>query len=535
MNEADIENLRKLLTDRTWRLNNLYWIEDAFGRIVRFRLNWAQKQIHECIDTLKHGRINVLKVRQLGISTYAGILMLDLCLFGRNKHCGINDKDIDGAMDKLQRVLSSYEYLDYLPDDPSDFDRGMAEVGAEIKAAKKLMVKNAKILKWNNGCWIKAGTNLRGGTLQFLHVSELAYVAANDPRKAKKIVTGSMNTVHVGDSLIILESTHEGGKTGISYELTKQAMEMQGHELSAMDYRFFFFSWVDHPEYRLPGHAPRLNKELEEYFAGLEAQGVHVDDDQKAWYAGQYRQNGFYVRQEFPTTPEEAFEMPIEGAIYGRVISALRAKGRTSQDFEMDPLKPLYVTWDLGMGDATSMWLLQPVDRLVYALDHYQASGVGLDHYINVVRQWEAKYKVIYSHLLPHDADNRNLQTGVTTRDFFTKAGIRNVSIVKRTPDVWAGINALRMMLPNFVFHRRCNDGITFDGVDYVSGLSALENYHTRDNGQICHDVYSHSADSLRYFAEGFEQGLIAPYEEVTRAKPKAPRFGPGALRNKWR
>ena len=30
------------LSSRIWRLNNLYWIIDAKGRKVKFRLNWAR-------------------------------------------------------------------------------------------------------------------------------------------------------------------------------------------------------------------------------------------------------------------------------------------------------------------------------------------------------------------------------------------------------------------------------------------------------------------------------------------------------------
>ena len=506
---SEEEKIRELLENREWRINNLYWIEDAWGNMVRFRMNWAQKKLFDCIDKEKHGRINVLKVRQLGISTFTAIFMTDLCLFGKNKHCGINDKEDDGAKEKLGKIRFCYDNLDHLPENPSEFDRAMSLIGAEIKATRKTAVRNEKLLKWNNDCSAKAGTNLRGTTIQFMHVSELAYVSANEPKKARKIVTGSINTVHAGNTLVVIESTHEGGKQGIAYSLTKQAMEMQGRELSVMDYKFFFFSWVDHPEYRLKGVKPRLNDELVKYFDSLEKQGIRVDEEQKAWYSAQYRQNGFYVRQEFPTTPEEAFEMPIEGAIFGKIISSLRAKGRVNVDFEIDALLPLYVSWDLGMSDATSLWLIQRIGQTYYAVDHYQASGVAIDHYIAKARQWEATFAPIVCHLLPHDAAHRDKQTGISYADCLSKAGIRNVRIVKRTPDTWAGINSLRMMLPHFIFHARCSDGHELDGVEYVSGVSALENYHTKEGGAICHDVFSHSADALRYFAEGAEQGLV--------------------------
>ena len=84
---------KELLADRWWRLNHLYWIEDKEGRMVRFRPNWAQEELF-------HGlwfRNTILKVRQLGISTFCAIYMLDLCLFGRNQHCGIIDKTLEAV------------------------------------------------------------------------------------------------------------------------------------------------------------------------------------------------------------------------------------------------------------------------------------------------------------------------------------------------------------------------------------------------------------------------------------------------------
>ena len=32
-----------VLADRHWRLNNLYWIVDAHGQKVKFKMNWAQE------------------------------------------------------------------------------------------------------------------------------------------------------------------------------------------------------------------------------------------------------------------------------------------------------------------------------------------------------------------------------------------------------------------------------------------------------------------------------------------------------------
>ena len=95
---------------------------------------------------------------------------------------------------------------------------------------------------FTNGSDIRLGTTLRGGTLQLLHVSELAHVSVHAPWRAREIRTGAINTVSA-DGRIILESTHEGGRFGVNYELTSQAMQnASGAALSPLDFRFFFFS-----------------------------------------------------------------------------------------------------------------------------------------------------------------------------------------------------------------------------------------------------------------------------------------------------
>ena len=91
--------LRGRLDDPLWRLNNLYWIEDKNGHVRRFRMNRAQRRLHSGL----WNRNVVLKARQLGISTYVALLMLDRCLFTANYHAGIIDKTLPDAEQKLEK------------------------------------------------------------------------------------------------------------------------------------------------------------------------------------------------------------------------------------------------------------------------------------------------------------------------------------------------------------------------------------------------------------------------------------------------
>ncbi len=322
-------------------------------------------------------------------------------------------------------------------------DRALAALGKMVKEGCAVVEKRATRMAWSTNGSVDVGVNLRGSTLQFLHISEFSYTALHDPARARKIRTGALNTV--GKScVVVMESTHEGGKAGLAYQLMEQAMEMVGKPLSSLDFRFFFFSWIQHREYCLEGVEPRLDDFLREYFSDLKKRyGIELSEGQKAWYATQYRINGAEVKQEFPTVPEEALQTSVEGAIYGRWISSLRAEGRIAAEFEADDVAPIYASWDLGLSDFLAIWLWQVVGGKYYALDYIAGNNQAVDYYVGQIRI--RTVGPVALHLLPHDAPE-----GIFARLFLSPCCSGPGSARRwppRTSDVWTGINALRNML----------------------------------------------------------------------------------------
>lgn len=514
--------LRGRLDDPLWRLSHLYWIENKAGRMQRFVLNAAQKRLHA---GLWH-RNAVLKARQLGISTYIAMLMLDRCLFTPNYHAGIIDKSLPDAEMKLEKLRFAWEHLDYTPPDGTPQDRALAYLGGLLKQASGVRKKeewkpvtDARTrLAFANGSDIRLGTTLRGGTLQFLHVSELAHVSVHAPWRAREIRTGAINTVP-STGTIVLESTHEGGRYGVNYEMTVQAMENNAKaELSPLDFRFFFFSWADNPEYALDG-SHGWEDVHGAYFEKLEnTHGIRLTLAQKRWYARMARTMGASMQQEYPTTPEEAFSTGNEGAIYGAQLARLREQGRIGADFAYLPTEALYTAWDLGLSDHTALWLIQYYGGNVYWLDHYAANQLPLEHYADKIRQWQREYGPIAAHFLPHDAAHRDPH-GQSYVESLERVGISSVRVVPRTPDIWRGINALRVLLERSWFHRNTMRQRTNPkGEQEPGGLTCLEMYRSASaaaNGTYrdtpLHDASSHSADAARMFAEAHSHGLVAP------------------------
>lgn len=532
--------------NRWRRLNNLYMIRDESARVIPFVLRREQAQF---ILTAQR-RNFILKARKLGMSTLLALDALDSCLWYGGMHCAIVDRKEDEARAKLAMARLAWRTLGQHP------DPHIAALGAKMKANLKLVNDSAGELVWSNGSRLEAGVSLRGGTPQRLHVSELGYIASHDRKRAEEIRAGSINAVPTGGEVTI-ETTHEGGKAGVSYDFARLAMDDTAatNALTAkggsgcsgtlqesqkcggkglpLEWRFFFFPWYEHPTYRIRNGKPREEKTLE-YFQRLEADhGINISPDRQAWYEAKRREQREAIFREFPSTPDEAFRAVVSGAIYPQMLT-LRANGKIIS-FEHDRHAPLIAAWDLGVSDYTSIWLIQIAGREILWLDWHEDHGKGIGHYAEIIRAWERRYqKVIGTHLLPHDADTRERGSGKSCVQHLAEAGLarHTIKVVPRTPDRWQGINHLRNLLARSVFHTRCDQPRRDPtGQEHRSGIGCLESYHTQPvtstgilREEPAHDESSHTADAARTFAEAHDRGLIDHLTTSTlRPHPRKP------------
>jgi hypothetical protein len=193
-------------------------------------------------------------------------------------------------------------------------------------------------------------------------------------------------------------------------------------------------------------------------------------------------------QQEF----ECNFNSSIEGSYYGSIINDLEEKNRITT-VDRDDLCKSYVAWDLGMGDSTCLWVAQLVGKEVRLIDFVENHGVGLDWYVNWLK--ENRYER-FDQYLPHDVEVRELGTGRSRKEVLQEAGLE-ITVAPRL-SVADGIQAVRRLLP------RC----WFDKDKTKQGVNALRNYRREYNEKQnvyyekpLHDWCSHSADSFRYLA----------------------------------
>lgn len=479
--------LAECFADQRWRLNNLYWITDKEGKRVKFELNWAQSEL---LDELHYLNL-ILKARQLGFTTFIELYMLDVCVFHPDTRAGVIAHTKDDA-EAIFRDKIKFAY-DNLP--------------AEIKAAVPIQRDNTTTLELANNSLIRVGTSLRGGTLQYLHISEFGKICAKYPAKAREIITGALNTIEAGQ-MAFIESTAEG-QEGRFYEMCEeaQAKARLGSKLTPMDFKFHFYPWWREANYTLDPAGVIIAPSLERYFAEVEREiGQALSPGQRAWYAKKLETQKEDMKREFPSTPKEAFEASVEGAYYAEQMAAAERDGRICR-VPHEPQLPVETWWDLGMSDQMVVWFVQRHRREVRLIDYYANSGEGLAHYAKVIKDRPYTYS---RHLGPHDLAVRDLSAtdGKSRKEVAEELGLKPFEVGKKL-EVADGIEAVRNLLPRCLFDQeKCADGI-----------KALKNYRKEwdeDRGvwlpRPRHDWASHPADAFR-------TGAVAP-EPIANSPP---------------
>jgi hypothetical protein len=242
----------------------------------------------------------------------------------------------------------------------------------------------AQMLKFSNGSSIRVGTSLRSSTIQYLHISEFGKICTQYPDKAKEIVAGSLNTVAAGQ-YIFIESTAEG-REGYFFDMCRLAKANHDSkaDLTKLDYRFHFYPWWRDPSYRL-GSAPSISLELQDYFLQLKSHGIVLDHEQCNWYAAKYSVQGDEMRREYPSTPQECWEVSNQGTYYAKFIVSARLEKRICK-IPYDDSLPVHTAWDLGYNDSTTIWYFQVFGKEIRLIDYDSGSGESLQHWLGVVK-----------------------------------------------------------------------------------------------------------------------------------------------------
>ena len=203
----------------------------------------------------------------------------------------------------------------------------------------------------------------------------------------------------------------------------------------------------------------------------------------------------------------------VDGAYYAADLAAA-AKERIGR-VAKDPLMPIKAFWDIGVKDATAIWIGQFVGREIRVLDYYEAVNQPLGVHLEWLRAKGWGNAKCY---LPHDGAQQDQVYAVRFEDHIKSAGF-DTEVVKNQGKGAAmqRVEAARRLFPNIWF----NEPTT------ANGRKALGWYHEkRDPVRKMglgpeHDWSSHGADAFGLMCVAYEAPIKA-------AEPKQVHYGQG-------
>jgi phage terminase large subunit len=226
------------------------------------------------------------------------------------------------------------------------------------------------------------------------------------------------------------------------------------------------------------------------------AQLIKINWSDNPWFPETLKQEKDLLKERDPVAYLNIWEgecrPTVDGAIYAREMQLAGSQERIGRvPYEPSVLVSTY--WDLGVGDSTAIWFAQHVNNEVRLIDYYEATGVGLPHYAEVVKGRGYHYG---RHVAPHDINVRELGSGRSRLEIAQSLGIRFDIAPKLSLE--DGIAAARNLLLKCYFDKdKCADGI-----------NCLRHYRWDWNQRLdmakpspLHDWASHGADAFRYLA----------------------------------
>ena len=472
--------------DEEYFINNHIWIVPK--KIVRegqeeidethiigphyLKVNSSQK----VLLSENHTMIIIVKGRQMGITT----LWIARCFFRAitipHFAAGIIADTKKHAQEFLNAIRIMYDHL------PPD-----------LKSTLEITKNNTQEIGFSNGSSIQVSVSFVSGTLQWLHVTEFAKLAENNPKAANDILQGSKETIGMGN-YFILECTSRG--PGGLFQKVWDKAEIRPRDL--LRFKRIFLPTYNHLEYRLPGEESDLSDEMRLYFDRLEhAIGHSLPVEYKIWYQSKLSTmtDKYQMFQEYPNTIDEAFEVDDEGRIFINYVRKAESDGRIGE-IPVDVTMPVLVCMDLGFNDMNSLIFFQDYDddwfRFIYG---YQNNNQHISYYIRLMNQVaQENFWSISTVILPHDGNRNDVSQnlGSTAKQLHTHN--YKVLIVKRPTRKIDSINDAKK-----IFHK-CK----FDKKMCKDFIDALKLYKRKldmfgvPTDKPVHDQFSHYCDSFQ-------------------------------------
>lgn len=334
---------KKHLSNKKWRMSNLYKIRNKDGVLVVFKPNRAQ------LDFEEHRTLRnlIVKSRQLGFTTLEAIDILDDCLFTRNYNGLFIAQDLDTAKDIFSNKIE------------------LAWNQFALSALYKVNTDTARQIKFDFGdktlSTFTVDSSGRSGTFNRLHISEFDLVCRKYPDKAREILEGSIPAIPLGGRVDI-ETTVKGSE-GRFYDMVMSSMENSNP--TPMDWKVHFYNWQwdDAELSKIKEDDISVFKVSVDYSLFRDYQIQHkLNDREITYYYFKWislSKDWASMKSEYPTTIWEAFE------------------GSGNKMFDSDKLNKM----ELKVGERVGDWIYyeKPIIGHNYRAGCDVAEGVGQD------------------------------------------------------------------------------------------------------------------------------------------------------------
>jgi len=305
-----MNNIDNRLTNKWWRLNNLYKIKNKQGELVTFQPNIMQ--LRHLAERSDHSRNLITKSRQFGFTTLYCIDYLDEALWTPGINCAILGHERE-ALDRIFDIIK----LAY------------TELPKELKAITKTDTKRAynfvsDFMGRPLNSQIYVALKVRSGTVHNLHITESAFI-----KDRQELNAGSKQAVPK-EGRISEETTGNGFNDYYDFYTTQSALPNPG----PYDYKTYFYAWYENPEYSLPGELPEITQsDIIRYGKEKEIQLKYsLTDGQMLWRRwkinelstkGKEKGTGLsgiqLFMQEYPSSIKEAFQSGL-GSVFDPLI-----------------------------------------------------------------------------------------------------------------------------------------------------------------------------------------------------------------------
>jgi phage terminase large subunit len=208
----------------------------------------------------------------------------------------------------------------------------------------------------------------------------------------------------------------------------------------------------------------------------------------------------------YATDPDKAehvwggeYVRAVEGAYFAQQLREARLDGRITW-LRADPLIQRRAFWDIGIRDATAIWVAQFVGGEIRVIDYIEGVGQPLAYYVEELRARGHRSALC---VLPHDGVAENSITALRYEDHVRAAGFET-TVVKNQGK---GAAMMRVEAARRLFPR-----IWIDEDKCAAGLKALAAYHERwDDKRNAgmgpeHDWASHGADAFGLMCVAYEE-----------------------------